>query len=345
MQRSAIEDLLMPAVYVQHLTREFADPERVLAGTRLRMSQLGSNAGRITVREDLQCVANALALADRPGWYQEWALRMAEHFHGPLTPAWLSAPTLGDGLDAFLRFFPQRIPYMDLRSRRSGDCFAIELQPLLDVGALLPLLIEVPLLILQQYIGTIRNRRMAEARIELSYPEPAYRACYDRWFESPVRFGCARNALLMPPAWRGIRNLGYEELAWRSALRKCEEGGHAEAPRDVVGRLRTELCSALEELDPGASLPTLESVAAKLHMSPRTLIRRLRDIGTTFRDQRDELRKQRARELIEAGELSVAEIATRLKFSDPPSFNKAFRRWFGEAPSRFWRRRDGALPS
>jgi len=82
-------------------------------------------------------------------------------------------------------------------------------------------------------------------------------------------------------------------------------------------------------------------MAATLHMSSRTLIRRLRGMGTTFYKERDELRKIRARELLDAGELSVSEIAEVLRFSDSPNFGKAFKRWFGESPSRYRARRDG----
>lgn len=340
MQASAIEQLLMPAVYVQHLTREFPDPVRLLAGTRLRIAELERPASRITVRDDLRCVANAQALAQEPGWYQEWGTRIAEHFHGPLTPAWLSAPTLGDGLDAFLRYFPSRIPYMEFRSRTQGDFIAIELRPLIDVGQLLPILVEIPLLILQKYIGTIRNSCMREAAVELNYEAPAHLRSYQRWFECPTRFHCPRNALVIPAAWRNTRNLGYDESIWQSALHKCAESGGPEAPRNIVHFLRAELYSAFDDANGGCALPTLEAVAAKLHVSPRTLIRRLRGMGTTFYDQRDELRQIRARELVEAGALSIGQIAAVLKFSDPPNFGKAFKRWFGESPSQFRKRRN-----
>src|SRR4026208_133549 len=163
METRAIQNLLMPVIYVQHLMREFPDPKALFAGTQLQMSDLGRSGSRITVRDNLQCVANAMAMAGDPSWYQEWATRIGEHFHGPLTQERLSAPTLGDGLDLFVRYFPMRIPYMEFRSCVREDDVALEMQPLIDVGPLLPLLVEVPLLILQQYISTIRNRRMTGA--------------------------------------------------------------------------------------------------------------------------------------------------------------------------------------
>jgi AraC-like DNA-binding protein len=339
METRAIQNLLMPVIYVQHLMREFPDPKALFAGTQLQMSDLGRSGSRITVRDNLQCVANAMAMAGDPSWYQEWATRIGEHFHGPLTQAWLSAPTLGDGLDLFVRYFPMRIPYMEFRSCVREDDVALEMQPLIDVGPLLPLLIEVPLLILQQYISTIRNRRMTGAVVELNYEPPAYRPSYRRWFECDVRFQCARNALVTPRVWRDTPNVGYEEFAWRSALQKCVESENREAPRYIVNRLRSELYNAFDRIDRNSRMPTLDGMAATLHMSSRTLIRRLRGMGTTFYKERDELRKIRARELLDAGELSASEIAEVLRFSDSPNFGKAFKRWFGESPSRYRARR------
>jgi AraC-like DNA-binding protein len=200
---------------------------------------------------------------------------------------------------------------------------------------LLPLLIEVPLLILQQYISTIRNRRMTGAVLELSYPAPAHHESYSRWFECDVRFGRPRNALVVPLAWCGIPNVGHEDFAWRSALQKCAESENLEEPRFVVNRLRAELYAAFERDRGPRRLPTLQGMAAALHMSARTLIRRLRSMETTFHEERDEIRRTRARELVEAAELRMSEIADVLLFSDPPAFGRAFRRWFGESPRQY----------
>jgi AraC-like DNA-binding protein len=335
----AVLNLRMPAVYVQHLARELADERRLYAGTGISRSDLRGPNAQISVADNLRCVANATRIARHGAWYQEWATRIAEHFHGPLTAAWLSAPTLGDGLDLFVRHFPARIPYMHIRSHARGDRFVIEMRPLTDVGSLLPLLVEVPMLILQQYIGTIRSSRGPEAVTELAYEAPAYRRAYARWFESEVRFAASRNALDIPAAWRGMPNLSFEESAWRAALRRCEDGNDPQSPRSIVNRLRAAFCDAFDQDGAGTTLPTLDGMAAALGMSPRTLIRRLRSLGTTFHDERDELRRIRAREMVEAGELSVTGIAEVLRFSDPPNFGKAFKRWFGVSPGEYRARR------
>ncbi len=335
--RSAIRDLPMPVVYLQHLAREFPDLTRLLVGTDLSPGDLGPQAGTISVRDNLRCVANAMSLASTPDWYQGWGARIAEHFHGPFTLAWLSAPSLGAGLDAFAAYFPHRIPYMDIRAYSHGEEYVIEFLPLVEVGDLLPLLIEVPMLILQRYVDTIRNASMSEACIEVTYPAPAWRASYASVFEPPVRFDQTHNRLLLPLEWREVVNLGYDEAAWHSARRKCDDVAGGSSPRDTLTRVRSEIFVTFERVDDRTRVPTLERTADSLHLSRRTLIRRLRALGTTFHQELDDVRKILALELLERGR-QVGEIAELLGYSDPGNFAKAFRRWFGVPPSRF---RDG----
>jgi AraC-like DNA-binding protein len=81
-----------------------------------------------------------------------------------------------------------------------------------------------------------------------------------------------------------------------------------------------------------------EAVARALHVSVRTLQRKLVATGTTFREVADTVRRRIAEEYLSDRHVSTAEVAFLLGFSDQSSFTRAFRRWTGESPGR-WRRR------
>jgi len=70
-------------------------------------------------------------------------------------------------------------------------------------------------------------------------------------------------------------------------------------------------------------------------VSPRTLVRRLRDRQTWCRVLADDHRRRRAVELLLQRELSVAEIAERLAYEAPSNFGRACRRWFGISPRAY----------
>jgi AraC-like DNA-binding protein len=77
-------------------------------------------------------------------------------------------------------------------------------------------------------------------------------------------------------------------------------------------------------------LPTgnfgIESVASVLYMTPRTLQRRLREEGTTFRGLVDAARKSIVLECVERRQ-APDEIIRHAGYTNPRSFRRALRRW------------------
>jgi len=339
MDKHAIDNLLMPATYGRHLMRMF-EPAALLQDTGLTGADLADPERRITVRQALQYIHNTLQLADEPDWYLAWAGTLADHFHGPISVALMSAPTLADGVDTYLQFFPVRVPYLHMQGRSVGESFYAEICPLMDLGAAAPLLIETPLIILQQYMQNVYATDFQAARLELGYPPTAHAARYGRYFRCPVEFDAPRHALVTPMAWRTLRNLDYHESTWSHALRQCEAIASARE-RMTLGEIRNFLCSAFEVPDRARALPTLATVAAHLHLAPRTLIRRLRHLGTTYQTITDDFLRMRAAELLANDEIKIKEVAAALGFQNPANFGKAFKRWYGVSPGGF-RARHGA---
>ncbi len=120
MNLSELKRTLMPNTYVRLLTQEFSDLAAVTAGTGIPAENLADYPHPITVAQHLRCIANILPLRRSPDWHLQWGKRMAENFHGPVTLACLTAPTLGDGLDVLVKYMPSRVPYLDWRSRQAG---------------------------------------------------------------------------------------------------------------------------------------------------------------------------------------------------------------------------------
>jgi len=98
-------------------------------------------------------------------------------------------------------------------------------------------------------------------------------------------------------------------------------------PDEVRGAIRRSV--SVEEC-------TLQSVARSIGISGRTLSRRLREHGTTFRDLREEMRFDAACQLIAQTRMTATEVASTLGYSDASAFSRAFERWSGTTPSK-WR--------
>ncbi len=105
----------------------------------------------------------------------------------------------------------------------------------------------------------------------------------------------------------------------------------AECGDDIVAQVRRVVCNLL--LAGGGAL---ESVAEVFAVHPRTLNRRLKEQGTSFREIRDSLRQGLARHLLSDTEMPLASIAEVLGYAETSIFNRAFQRWTGTPPGT-WR--------
>jgi AraC-like DNA-binding protein len=80
---------------------------------------------------------------------------------------------------------------------------------------------------------------------------------------------------------------------------------------------------------------SLEAVAKQLHVTARTLRRKLRQEDTSFRQLVDDLRLRLSIRYLRETDLAIGEVAHSLGFSDDASFRHAFRRWTNAAPAEF----------
>jgi AraC-like DNA-binding protein len=85
--------------------------------------------------------------------------------------------------------------------------------------------------------------------------------------------------------------------------------------------------------------PRREVVAQTLHLSQRTLQRRLQEEGTSYQQLLDDTRRELAEQYLGQVDLTLLEVAYLLGFADPSNFFRAFRRWFGETPGEYRSRR------
>lgn len=83
---------------------------------------------------------------------------------------------------------------------------------------------------------------------------------------------------------------------------------------------------------------SLSSIAACLDTSPRTLQKRLREQGTTFKELTDEVRLELAQQYLAREEGTLIGVALLLGYSDLSAFVRAYARWTGETPGEYRRR-------
>ncbi len=81
--------------------------------------------------------------------------------------------------------------------------------------------------------------------------------------------------------------------------------------------------------------PTIDQVASHLNISARTLQRKLKDEGNTYKELIDELKLDFAISYLNQPELHISEIAYLLSYADASAFNRSFKRWTGKTPGEY----------
>ena len=160
-------------------------------------------------------------------------------------------------------------------------------------------------------------------RVHFTHPAPASPGPY-RAFGTPPVFGAAANyaeltaELLDGPVPQADK---YTAAATEAQCRQLLDNKRARS--GYAGKVRDHLLAR-----PG-DMPNIETIAADLHISSRTLRRHLDTEGTSYRALADEVRERLAEELLATTALSVTEVGQRLGYAETPSFTAAFKRWKG----------------
>jgi len=257
-----------------------------------------------------------------------------ERFH-PVGLAALSSENFGAAIDRMARYKQLTCPE-EIAQEKDQEEWSIQFRWLLADEVEPPVLIECAfswvLSIARHGTGT----RLSPIRLELMQPR-AHARMIERHFGCPVVFGAPRNAIVFRAldAQRPFVTRNAELLAMLAPQFE-EELKQENEDENVAGRVRAAIQQKLT-----GRRPSVEDIADALHMSSRTLQRRLQDEGSSFQRVLDEARHQLARHYLNNSYLELNEAAYLLGYEDGNSFVRAFRTWEGVPPAR-WREQQRA---
>jgi AraC-like DNA-binding protein len=162
----------------------------------------------------------------------------------------------------------------------------------------------------------------------------------ERIFGARVHHGSPRNELVLARALLE-RPQRHAELRLLAILDRQLAGQLSGLPtstgfRDTVKRCMTDELPERE--------PVVATIAAKLHMSPRSLQRRLRGEGVSFAELLSELRRDLSLRYLQDPRISIGEVAFLLGFLDVTAFHRAFKRWTGSTPAEHRRAATSGAP-
>ncbi len=246
----------------------------------------------------------------------------------------VQTPTLGDALRTGFRYFHGEIDEFVPRLRVTQGMASIGIVPRATDGAASEYAQRSFLFLTFGLASWLVARRIPLAGVEYRGQPPQHGAEIDRLFQAKVAYGREHYCL-----WFDARWLLLPQVQNAQSLREFLEQAPANLlvkyrdRNSVTDRIRRLLRSRLHD-----ELPSLETVASTLAMTPQTLSRRLREEGQGFQALKDNLRRDTAIELLQRPDLTLLDIAGQIGFSEASTFHRAFKKWTGVAPGEYRQR-------
>ena len=189
------------------------------------------------------------------------------------------------------------------------------------------------------------GQTLIPAAVSFEHRAPSSVREHIRLFGVQPRFGASASGLAFRDAVLQLPLLASDPML-NQIVKTYASGLLAKMPaaNDLGAMVRQQIIASIESGHSSESV-VVGIVARNVRVSARTLQRRLSEAGTSVRQLLAEVRTELALAwLLEPG-ATAGTVAARLGFADQAAFNRAFRRWTGEAPGAYVRRLARSTPS
>jgi AraC-like DNA-binding protein len=324
------------AIAVQTLVEGGLDEAQLLVDTGLDKKALVDPATRVSSLQLLTVVRNAVQQSCSPDAGLNIGLRYHASCYGMLGYAVLCSATMRQAFDTTVRYNRLGNSMLDAQWMETSES-AIWVIPSFEELRLPSMSPELYWFVRDMCLATyvtickdVMGAWCLPLKVSLTGSLPPHADVLARALGCPLEFDQLRNELHYPAAWLDrapqLANPITAAQVSDTCARMLEE---FKWQSGTTRRVYHELTCT-----PGR-FPEIETVAATLCMTSRTLRRKLEAEGTSYSDLLDNVRHALAVDFLHTSVLNTDDIAVALGFSDSASFRRAFKRWTGKSPSAF----------
>ena len=293
-------------------------------------AQLNQSDARITARQMEVLSGTAMKQLDDEA-LGAFSRKLPWGSYGMLARASITSPNLGIALKRWCRHHALLTSDISLRLTSAGDSAAITIEERKpgQVGEF-------------GLVHVLRNIHglacwFIDSRIALQgacfpFAIPPHEEAYPLMFQGPLQFNATHAEIRFDARYLTLP-LRRDEKALQQMLQRALPLTVLQYRRDrlLVQQVRQALA------DPALASHNAETLAAALNMSPRSLHRQLQEEGASLQQLKDEVRSEKAKDLLLRTSKPIKQVAAASGFRNEKSFIRAFRVWTGVSPGEFRR--------
>jgi AraC-like DNA-binding protein len=305
--------------------------EPLLAAARIPRFAIEEPSYRIRFEQELEFIRSALVCLALPTAGLEIGRQYNLALFGVLGLAASCAPTVRELFRTVPAFPTLCWGAIEQAVWRDGDGEYVAFYPNDAVGDCGAFFVErdttATLCLFRQTLG----EQLTPLSVRFAHAAPRDPRPYQDFFRCPVSFDDAVNQIRFEAAVWNAAPPQANAMSYRFFTNQCRRlSAVMEAPLSYADVVR-------ERLRASVTMPALDELVAELHLTNRTLQRRLAEESTSYSALLAEVRGERAREMIARGGMGNEEIARCLGFADASAFSRAFKGWTGCSPQAYLR--------
>lgn len=339
-------------VYIQIIiSLNLVPVTKLLAGTKLDQ-KLMSQIEFIDMDDSIQIVKNMNHYSSNPNWATELGNHLGIATHGPVGFAAISAPTVGKAISTFVEWFQIRNEFYTSKVIEKDENFEIIIEDTTGDQSYQLFFFESFMrgfeILITQLLG---HPPTNETTIFFENMSKNRQVSVKKVYDSLLHFNADNNKFVISKTlWFSPSPLS-EPDSHALNLQKCKQ---LMAESDFGNRVDLMIKNVLRQhfenilvenslvknhltQNKDQLLPTFKRMSELSHHTERTLSRKLRKLGVSYKDLLREERKNLVDKLLKDGRYTIIDISYLLGYNEPASFCRAFKTWFGMKPSQYRR--------
>jgi len=178
--------------------------------------------------------------------------------------------------------------------------------------------------------GMLTGKKITPELVLLSYAKPKDLSEYERIFQAPIKWNAPANTLTFSREQLLNPVISYDESLMGIFCDLIKKRFSKLSNETFSNKVKREIMTTFM-----GQIPSIESMATRFNITVRSLQRKLEEENVSYRELCSNIGKDFAATLLSNQNVTIKEVASTLGYSNTRAFQRAFKSWTGQTPSKF----------